>query len=219
MKLHKLHFGPWLKKESIEDDGSIEVEMVKILARGPATLVTSWQGDDINWWTFYTKQKDMKSKSQNNAISTESLDSAGNKNTYYGFIEDIIELDYGRNLQIPVFKCKWARVPNCVEVDNYGFTIVDLNVAGYKNDPWILASNVAQVFYITDLVNAKKKIVLPGKQRVIGVDNITDPKEYNQFDDVPSFGDPTKLKQVEMRRTTAIPYWRTDAKGQLVQGK
>src|SRR6266542_3683414 len=48
MKLHKLHFGPWLKKESIEDDGSIEAEMVKILARGPATLVTSRQGYDIN---------------------------------------------------------------------------------------------------------------------------------------------------------------------------
>src|SRR5438105_2532935 len=176
MKLHKLHFGPWLKKESIEEDGSIEAKTVKILARVPATLVTSWQGYDINGWMFYTKQKDMKSKSQNNGICTESLDSAGNKNTYYGFIEEIIELDYGRNVQVPVFKCKWARVPNGVEVDNYGFTIVDLNVAGYKNDPWILVGNIAQVFYIIDLVNAKKEIVLPRKQRVAGVDNITDPK-------------------------------------------
>ena len=63
MKLHKLHFGPWLKKESIEDYGSIEAETVKMLARGPATLVTSWQGYDINGWMFYTKQKDMKRKS------------------------------------------------------------------------------------------------------------------------------------------------------------
>ena len=47
------------------------------------------------------------------------------------------------------------------------------------------------------------------------------PQEYNQFDDVPPFGDPKKLKQVEiaLRRTNAIPYLRTDAKGQLVQGK
>src|SRR5437773_7739946 len=221
MKLHRLHFGPWLKEQSIEDDGFIEAETVKMLARGPATLVTSWQGYDINGWTFYTKQKDMKSKSQNSAICTESLDSAGKKNTYYGFIEDIIELDYGRNLQVPVFKCKWARVPNGVEVDNYGFTIVDFNVPGYKNDPWILASNVAQVFYITDPMNAKKEIVLPGKQRVVGVDNVTDPQEYNRFDDVPPFGDPKKLEQVEiaLRRRNAIPYLRTDAKGQLVQGK
>ena len=61
-----------------------------------------------------------------------------------------------------------------------GFTIVDLNVAGYKNDPWILTTNVAQVFYITDPVNAKKEIVLPRKQRVAGVYNVTDPEEYNQ---------------------------------------
>ncbi len=74
---------------------------------------------------------------------------------------------------------------------------------------------------MTDPVNAKKEIILPEKQKVAGVDNVTDPKEYNQFDDVPPFGDPKKLKQVEitLRRTTAIPYLRTDAKGQLVQGK
>src|SRR5438105_7145868 len=163
----------------------------------------------------------MRSTSQNSGICTESLDSAGNKNTYYGFIDGIIELDYGRNLQIPVFKCKWARVPKCVEVDNYGFIIVDLDVAGYKNGPWILAGNVAQVFYITDPVNAKKEIVLPGKQRVAGVDNVTDPEEYNQFDDVPPFGDPKNLKQVEiaLRRTNVIPYLRTDVKGKLVQSK
>src|SRR5438128_11690598 len=52
MKLHKLHFGPWLKKESIEDDGYIEAETVKMLARGPALLVTSWQGYDINGGCF-----------------------------------------------------------------------------------------------------------------------------------------------------------------------
>src|SRR5207253_11508155 len=97
MKLHKLHFGPWLKKESIEDDGSIKAETMKMLARGPASLVTSSQGYDINGWTFYPKQKDMRSKSQNNGICTESLDSARNKNTYYGLIEDIIEIDYGRS--------------------------------------------------------------------------------------------------------------------------
>ena len=40
MKQHKLHFGPWFKKESIEDDRSIEAQKQKMLARGPATLVT-----------------------------------------------------------------------------------------------------------------------------------------------------------------------------------
>ena len=45
MKLHRLHFGPWLKKQSIEYNGSIEAKMVKMLARGPATLgMTSMGG-------------------------------------------------------------------------------------------------------------------------------------------------------------------------------
>ena len=44
-------------------------------------------------------------------------------------------------------------------------------------------------------MNAKKEIVLSRKQRVAGVDNITDPEEYNQFDDVPPFGDPKKLNK------------------------
>ena len=37
MKQHKLHFGTWFKKESIEDDGSIEAKTLKILVRGLAT--------------------------------------------------------------------------------------------------------------------------------------------------------------------------------------
>src|SRR5213595_766057 len=77
MKLHRLQFGPWLKKESIEDDGSIEAETVKMLARGPVTLVTSWQGYDINGWTFYTKQKDMRSTSQTVAFALNPLTPQG----------------------------------------------------------------------------------------------------------------------------------------------
>ena len=43
--------------------------------------------------------------SQNNDIRTESLDPVGKKNTYDGFIDEILELDYGENVQVPVFKC------------------------------------------------------------------------------------------------------------------
>jgi len=40
--------------------------------------------------------------------------------------------------------------PKGVEVDGYGLTIVDLNNTGYKDDPWVLASQVAQVLYVAD---------------------------------------------------------------------
>ena len=31
-------------------------------------------------------------------------------------------------------------------------------------------------------------MVLPGKRRVVGVENVVDEEEYNQFDEVPPFG-------------------------------
>jgi hypothetical protein len=69
--------------------------------------------------------------------------------------------------------------PQGVEMDKYGFTIVDLRNLGHKDEPWVLASTVAQVFYILDLKDEKKHIVVPGKQQVVGIDNVEDEEEYN----------------------------------------
>jgi hypothetical protein len=54
--------------------------------------------------------------------------------------------------------------PYGIEVDGYGFTIVYLRNVGHKDEPWVLASTVAQVFYILDPKDEKKHIVVPSKQ-------------------------------------------------------
>ncbi|MEM5398360.1 hypothetical protein, partial [Staphylococcus gallinarum] len=93
---------------------------IKRLASGPSSQVTSWQAYDINAYTFYTNAKDKKSVSQNRGVRIEAIDTTGQKSTYYGFIDDIWELDYGSNIQIPVFRCQWVKHPNGIEVDNFG---------------------------------------------------------------------------------------------------
>jgi hypothetical protein len=75
------------------------------------------------------------------------------------------------SLQIPIFKCQCAKPPQGVEVDDYGFTIVDLRNVGHKDEPWVLAITITQMFYILDPKDEKKYIVVPGKQHVLGVDN------------------------------------------------
>ena len=105
-----------------------------------------------------------------------------------------------------------------MDVEKYGFTTISLSVAGFKDDPWILANNIIQVFYIPDPLNRKKEIVLPGKQRIVGVENVTDAKAYNQFNEIPPFRDPEKLKRLEATlNKTMMPYLRTDIKGKVVQ--
>ena len=57
---------------------------------------------------------------------------------------------------------------------------MDLENLGYQDDPWVLASCVAQVFYLPDLqtnLPPKKKskhVVVSEKQHIIGVDGVDD---------------------------------------------
>jgi hypothetical protein len=68
------------------------------------------------------------------------------------------------SVQIPIFKCQWVKHPQGVEIDDYGFTIVDLRNVGHKDELWVLAATVAQVFYILNPKDEKKYILVPRKQ-------------------------------------------------------
>jgi hypothetical protein len=103
-------------------------------------------------------------------------------------------------------------------VDEYGFTIVNLRNVGHKYEPWVLASTVALEFYILDPKEEKKHILVPSKQRVVGVDNVEDEEEYNQFGEVSFFRDTTRINIVETKISyiNVIPYAHTDGDGKLV---
>jgi hypothetical protein len=141
-----------------------EEKMIRLLTFGLYSLVKSWQAYDINGCTFYTKAKDSRSQCQNSGVRVDAEDSMEQKNAYYGYIEEIWELNYGMSIQIPIFKCHWVKRPQGVEIDNYGFMMVDLRNLGHKDEPWVLAATVTQVFYIPDPKDEKKYIVVPGKQ-------------------------------------------------------
>jgi hypothetical protein len=54
--------------------------------------------------------------------------------------------------------------PQDIKLNEYGFTIVDLRNVGHKDEHWVLASTVAQVFYILYPKDEKKHIIVPRKQ-------------------------------------------------------
>ncbi|WOH02322.1 hypothetical protein DCAR_0521711 [Daucus carota subsp. sativus] len=74
-----------------------------------------------------------------------------------------------------------------VRVDDSGFTLVDFVRFGHEDDPFIFATQVNQVFYIRDPADPKWSIVLQSKRCIVGIDNVEDEEEYNQFDDNPPF--------------------------------
>lgn len=222
IKEHKRRFSSWFRdhEHQFQGDSTNEVTLTR-LASGPSSNVTSWQAYEINGYTFYTIEKDNKSVAyQNSGVRIEAIDTSGQTVTYYGFIEEIWELDYGANIRIPVFRCQWVKHPQGVAVDNYGLTLVDLANVGYKDDPWVLADRVAQVFYISDPANAKKHIAISGKQRILGVDGVEDVEEYNQYEELEVFKELEKrIKKVEGSiDKSENPWARKDCEGRFVKG-
>jgi hypothetical protein len=69
MKEHRCVFIRWLMDKEIP----IEDMMMKMLASHPSSCVTSWQAYDINGYTYYTKEKDKKSVTQNSGIRIEAI--------------------------------------------------------------------------------------------------------------------------------------------------
>jgi hypothetical protein len=58
-----------------------------------------------------------------------------------------------------LFRCKWVKLTGGgVKVDQqYGMTTVDLNNLDYRDEPFVLANDVAQIFYVKDMSTKPRK--------------------------------------------------------------
>jgi hypothetical protein len=103
--------------------------------------------------------QDKRSTNQNSGVCIDAIDLNGNKETYYGRIEEIWKLDYGPYFKVPLFRCQWVKVTRGgITVDHqYGMTTVDLNNLRYKDEPFIVGKDVNQVFYVKDMSTKLKK--------------------------------------------------------------
>jgi hypothetical protein len=177
-----------------------DIEILQILASGSSTTIHRYTAYAINGYTFYTKAKDNKKTNQNSGVRTDAYDSDGNRETYYGFIEEIWELEYRENLKVPLFCCQWIRLPNGVKTDKYGMTNVNFRFLGYREQPFVLAKYITQVFDVKDPDlgnNEEHHIILQGKRKFVGVEDVVDEEEYNQFDTLPPFDEDITIPTID----------------------
>jgi hypothetical protein len=221
MKQHKQHLMSWLKDQNIQPGETTDSITISSLAQGPSRQVTTWNSYDINGYTYYTHAKDSKCVNQNSGVRIEALDGLGRKVQYFGIIEDIWEIEYGKGITVALFRCHWMKQH---EINEIGLTVVDLENVGYKDDPWVLASRVAQVFYTLDPQSIlpprkkKKHVVVSGKQHIIGVDGVDDVEAYNNYKEMALFIDfCKKINVVEKNLPKDIMPWeRKGVKGKVV---
>ncbi|GKD87021.1 putative transposon, En/Spm-like protein [Tanacetum coccineum] len=132
-------------------------EIVRWISYGPCTTLVKYKAYNINGYTFRMKSND-GIVYQNSGVSVEAVDlhiskevATTRKAFYYGVLQEIWVLDY-RFRKIPLFKCDWVnhKAGRVKHDPNLGYTLVDLNSLGHKDDSFILASQARQVFYVKD---------------------------------------------------------------------
>ena len=72
---------------------------------------------------------------------------------FYGVLIDILELKYATRCIVSIFKCDWwdNGTKKGINIDKFGFVSVNVSKRWYKDQPFVLAMQVQQVFYVNDL--------------------------------------------------------------------
>jgi hypothetical protein len=110
-------------------------------------------------------------------------------------------------------------------VDNYRLTTVDLQSVSYKDDEWVLTNRVAQVAYYAKPKESNKEsnqhVVVSGKQRIVGVNGVQSPEEYNNYAEFSLVTDhPCKIKIIVNRvsNTKMKPWFCPDGEKKSIIG-
>ncbi|PKA60262.1 hypothetical protein AXF42_Ash008321 [Apostasia shenzhenica] len=211
---HIKEFIKWFKNHIFtllqRPDGVMLDKSLKYLSFLPNRCVLQYDGYYISGYQFSTKNYDNKRAAQNSGVSlvaqTMQISSAKDKNPhtgdlcYYGVIEEIWEIDYN-DFRLPIFKCTWIDSNGGSKIDENGFTLVNFNRIGHKDDCFILANKAKQVFYVQDPSNSQWSVVLTYNPRFFMEEhdnNITSQEMfvftrsicknvYDNFDDIPNY--------------------------------
>jgi hypothetical protein len=167
----------------VEEIGEEASDEIQILAKAPMMTARKYSSYTINGFDFHTKSYDDGRSVQNSGvalIAESECFERGNKDniilgnkTYYGIIKEIVELNYQHKGNVVLFKCDWVdnRVQDkWVKTDQFGVTSVNFRYlfnTGEKisDEPFILASQAVQVFYVPDPIDTEWAAVLQSKPR------------------------------------------------------
>lgn len=140
------------------------------LSRGPIQYVKSFSGYITNGFRFHTFQRDKNLSTQNSGVVVLGDTGDGHETLdFYGVLTEVIKLEYLGGNYIVLFRCDWFDVLDSrrgINVDKFGYVSVDTQRFLKSDEPFVLASQVSQVFYATDVVNKGNwRIALKTKPR------------------------------------------------------
>jgi hypothetical protein len=121
--------------------------------RGPRETAVGYNKYVVSGKLFCTLEFDFRKRSENNGVCVPTVDGV----TYFGKLIEVIEVKYYDRTRYVLFKCKWANSTRGkgYKEDEYGLTFVNFKNLVHKgemiiDEPYVLTSQVNQVFYVED---------------------------------------------------------------------
>nr|XP_027096067.1 uncharacterized protein LOC113715963 [Coffea arabica] len=172
-RIHSETFANWF--DNHVDDFLPENEVIskdlRLLAKGPNVVGLKYERYIVNGFRFHTKNLESKRKNQNSGVivtaitssfaSTKDMNPVSSDLAYYGVLKDILELDYGGGQRVVLFDCDWVSKGKRLKQDDDGFTLVNFMNVKRHHEPFVLASQVKQVFYVEDPLDKGWNVVIP----------------------------------------------------------
>ncbi|KAM6589519.1 hypothetical protein CsatA_012124 [Cannabis sativa] len=154
------------------------------LSQGVDDRYTSWNSCIINGVRFRCKKRDDKFNTQCSGVSTGGTEESGNI-TYYGVLLEILELDFIYHRKVFVFRCKWYNTDprsKTMAID-HNLTSIDITSNWYVEDPFILADQAQQVFYLSDRSRGKNWMIVQkiNHRNIFDVPEHTNDSTDNEF--------------------------------------
>ncbi|CAN6715805.1 unnamed protein product [Malus baccata var. baccata] len=177
-ELSKKEFPEWFKQHmnsSYHANDTLISKDLHWLANYPSRVVSRYKSHIVHGFRFRIKSVDDKHKNQNCGVFVPAnvLGAIGQVNCY-GRVVDMFEVKYcgpteagDRGRVVMLFKCEWvnSESPRGMKTDQYGFTMVNFNQLGFKEDPFILASQALQAFYVEDTIEKDWHVIVRTQPR------------------------------------------------------
>ena len=135
---------------------------VRALSMKPNYIVCEYKQLIINGYRFNIHSRSVNMAIQNSSmiLSTtigcyaSSRDSQPRMEdlSYYGVVEKIVILDYYFKRRVALLKCNWFDILSQLEIKIVKYSLTLINMQHYlcTEEPYILASQASQIFYISD---------------------------------------------------------------------
>ncbi|XP_062079202.1 uncharacterized protein LOC133783534 [Humulus lupulus] len=139
--LHKKYFQRWFHKKiyDLQKLGSLDNgDELLALASGSDHLGAYYEGCIVNGVRFMSTKRDLKRSTQNSGVFVAGTEDFN----YYGILEEVLKLTFTGSYSVTLFKSHQGE--------------------WYKDDPYILANQAKQVFYLDDLLRGNQWKVVEG---------------------------------------------------------